>query len=195
MCRSEKDLLCVYVCVLNHVQLFVTPWTVSCQVPLSMGFFRQEYWSGVPFPSPEDLSDSGIKLTFPASPALAGRFLTTQPSGKLGKKLILEWIYQLVRIWGTLWFIYIYIIYILYICMMMLYIYDVLYIYTYYQCIITMSKQKVERKAQFECKVFYYWVRWQSIVLFKKYDKYIWLCQKNVICINITILSTIEFPE
>ena len=39
-------------CVLSHVQLFVTPWTVACQVPLSMGFSRQEYWSGLPFPTP-----------------------------------------------------------------------------------------------------------------------------------------------
>ena len=90
ICVDQKKTCCVYVCVLNHVQLFVTPWTVSCQVPLSMGFSRQEYWSGLPFPSPEDLSDSGIKLTSPTSPALAGRFLTTEPSGKLGKKLILE---------------------------------------------------------------------------------------------------------
>ena len=52
--------LCVHVCVhmyvLSHVQLFVTPWTVARQAPLSMGFPRQEYWSGLPFPSPGDLS-------------------------------------------------------------------------------------------------------------------------------------------
>ena len=95
----------------------------------------------------------------------------------------------------TVIFIYIYNIYYIYVWWCYIYMMFYIYIYTYYQCIITMSKQKVERKAQFECKVFYYWVRWQSIVLFKKYDKYIWLCQKNVICINITILSTIEFPE
>ena len=49
------------------VQLFVTPWTVAHQTPLSMGFPRQEHWCGLPFPSPEDLPDPGIK---PASPAL-----------------------------------------------------------------------------------------------------------------------------
>ena len=54
-------------------------WTVARQAPLSMGFPRQEYWSGLPFPSPGDLSDPGIKSM---SPALAGRFFTTEPPGK-----------------------------------------------------------------------------------------------------------------
>ena len=57
---------------------FVTPWTVARQASLSMGFTRQEYWSGLPFPSPEDLRDPGIK---PMSPALAGRFFITEPPG------------------------------------------------------------------------------------------------------------------
>ena len=61
------------VCVLSRVQLFVTPWTVAHQAPLSMGFSRQEYWSGLPFPSPDDLPDPGID---PFSPALAGGFFT-----------------------------------------------------------------------------------------------------------------------
>ena len=52
------------------VQLFATPWTVAHQVPLSMGFSRQEYWSGLPFPPPEDLPDSGIELASPVAPAL-----------------------------------------------------------------------------------------------------------------------------
>ena len=47
--------------LLNCVRLFATPWTVACQAPLSMTFSRQEYWSGLPFPSPEDLSDPGIE--------------------------------------------------------------------------------------------------------------------------------------
>ena len=46
---------------LSHVQLFVTPWTVAYQASPSMGFSRQEYWSGLPFPSPEDLLDPGIE--------------------------------------------------------------------------------------------------------------------------------------
>ena len=57
----------------------VTPWTVACQAPQSMGFPKQEYWSGLPFSSPGDLPDPGIK---PASPALAGGFFTTEPPGK-----------------------------------------------------------------------------------------------------------------
>ena len=54
----------------------MTPWTVARQAPLSMGFPRQEYWSGFPFPSPGDLPNSGIK---PRSPALAGGFFTAEP--------------------------------------------------------------------------------------------------------------------
>ena len=50
-----------------------TPWAAACQAPLSMGFPRQEYWSGLPFPSPGDLPDPGIE---PTSPALAGGFFT-----------------------------------------------------------------------------------------------------------------------
>ena len=55
-----------------------TPWTVAHQAPLSTGFFRQEYWSGLLFSPPGDLPDPGIK---PTSPALAGRFFTTEPPG------------------------------------------------------------------------------------------------------------------
>ena len=58
---------------------FVTPWTVAHQAPPSIGFPRQESWSGLPFPSPGDLPDPGIE---PASPALAGGFFTTEPPGK-----------------------------------------------------------------------------------------------------------------
>ena len=61
---------------LSHVQLFATPWTVVHQAPLSMGFSRQEYWSGLPFPTPEDLPNPGIKPTSLMSPALASRLLT-----------------------------------------------------------------------------------------------------------------------
>ena len=55
------------------------PWTVAHQVPLSMVFPRQEYWSGLPFPPPGYLSDPGIK---PVSLALSGRLFTTEPPGK-----------------------------------------------------------------------------------------------------------------
>ena len=63
------------VCVLSHVWLFVTPWTVTHQAPLSMELPRQEYWNGLPFPPPGDLPDPGVKYTSPASPTLAGRSL------------------------------------------------------------------------------------------------------------------------
>ena len=60
---------------------FATPWTVPCQAPLSMGFPRQEYWRGLPFPSPGHLPGPG---TEPVSPELAGGFFTTEPAGKPG---------------------------------------------------------------------------------------------------------------
>ena len=63
----------------SRVQIFVTPWTVAHQAPLSMGFPRQEYWSGLSFPSPGDLPDPGIE---PMSPAWAGRFFTPEPPEK-----------------------------------------------------------------------------------------------------------------
>ena len=58
----------------------VTPWTVAHQSPLSMGFSRKEYWSGLPFPPPEDLLNSGIEPKYLTSPALAGEFFTTSPT-------------------------------------------------------------------------------------------------------------------
>ena len=65
------------VCVPSHVQLFATPWTVDCQAPLSMGFSKQEYCSGLPFCPPGDLSNPGIEFISLTSPALTGRFFTT----------------------------------------------------------------------------------------------------------------------
>ena len=70
------------VCVLSHIQLFATPWTVTLQAPLSMEFSRQEYWSGVPFPPPGDLPNTGIEPESPIAPELAGRFLMPEPPGK-----------------------------------------------------------------------------------------------------------------
>ena len=60
-----------------HVQLYMTLWTAAYQTPLSMRFSRQEYWSGLPFPSPGDLPDPGMEAVSLMSPALAGRFFTT----------------------------------------------------------------------------------------------------------------------
>ena len=68
------------VCMLSrfsHVQLSATLWSVACLAPLSMEFYRQEYWSGFPCPSPGDPPDLGIEPSSLMSPALAGRFFTT----------------------------------------------------------------------------------------------------------------------
>ena len=62
-------LACMLSCF-SCVLLFVTPWTVACQAPLSMGFCRQEYWTGLPCCPPGDLPDPGIELMSPAAPAL-----------------------------------------------------------------------------------------------------------------------------
>ena len=64
---------------LSRVRLFATPWTVAYQAPPSMGFSRQEYWSGVPLPSPGDLPHPGIK---PGSPTLQADALPSKPPGK-----------------------------------------------------------------------------------------------------------------
>ena len=60
----------------SHVRLFPSPWSVACQALLSMEFSRQEYRSGLPFPTPGDLPNSGIEPKSPASPALGRRFFT-----------------------------------------------------------------------------------------------------------------------
>ena len=71
------------------VQLFVTPWTIAHQAPLSMGFSRQEYWSGLPCPFPRDLPDPGTEPESLMSPALAGEFFTTSTTGALCKGYLL----------------------------------------------------------------------------------------------------------
>ena len=67
--------------VFSHVWLFVSPWTVARQAPLSMEFSRQEFWSRLPFPTPRNFPDPGIKSASLESPALAGRFFITEPTG------------------------------------------------------------------------------------------------------------------
>ena len=66
---STSSTVCMFVCAqsLSGIQLFVTPWTVAHQAPLSMGFFRQEYWSGLPHPPGGDLPDPGIKSMSPVA--------------------------------------------------------------------------------------------------------------------------------
>ena len=71
-----NNIMKVKVKSLSRVRLFATPWTVAHQAPPSMGFSRQEYWGGLPFPSPGDLSDPGIE---PRSPTLQADTLTSEP--------------------------------------------------------------------------------------------------------------------
>ena len=71
--------MCNAVSHFSRVQLSVTTWTVTCQALLSMEFSRQEYWSGLPFPSPGELPNPGIK---PESPALQADSLPSEPRGK-----------------------------------------------------------------------------------------------------------------
>ena len=75
----------MYTCVPSHfscVRLFVTLWTVARQAPLSMGFSREEYWSGFPCPASGDHPDPGIKPASLMSPALAGRLSPGKPGAK-----------------------------------------------------------------------------------------------------------------
>ena len=64
-------------CLFSHVRLFVTPWTIASQAPLAMEFSKKECWSALPFPTPGDVPNTGIKPGFLMSPALAGGFFTT----------------------------------------------------------------------------------------------------------------------
>ena len=72
--REDTQIMSEWVKSRSRVRLFATPWTVAHQVPLSMGFSRQEYWSGLPFPSPGDLPNPGIE---PRSPTLQADALTS----------------------------------------------------------------------------------------------------------------------
>ena len=76
----------LHTCALSHVRCFVTPWTIVCQDSLSMGLPRHEYWSGLPFPPPEDLPDPGTEPLPLASPALTGRFFTTNATWGSGNE-------------------------------------------------------------------------------------------------------------
>ena len=79
ICQKSDIPLCGWPQSLSSVQLFTTSWMVAFQAPLLWEFSRQEYWSGLPFPTPGNLPDPGIEST---SPALAGEFFTTVPPGK-----------------------------------------------------------------------------------------------------------------
>ena len=75
---QEEGDICMSAQLLSCIRLFAIPWTAVYQVPLSMAFSRQEYWSELPFPTPGDLLNPGIKPMFLACPALASRFFTTR---------------------------------------------------------------------------------------------------------------------
>ena len=77
MCRVHC--LIPHAQLISHVQLFATPWTVTHQPPLSMEFFKQEYWNGLPFPTLGGLPNPGMEPASPASSVLAGGFFTTEP--------------------------------------------------------------------------------------------------------------------
>ena len=98
---AEKFYIVLEVKSLSHVQLFATPWTVAYQAPWSMGFSRQEYWSGLPFPSPGDLPNPGIK---PGSSALQTDALLSEPNWNvawnIGIKVLLM---RMKTKWDTSW--------------------------------------------------------------------------------------------
>ena len=71
----------------SRVRVFAALWTVAHQAPLSMGFSRQEYWSGLPYPPPGDLPNSGIEPTSLRSPALPGGFFTTSATWEVDSRL------------------------------------------------------------------------------------------------------------
>ena len=79
ICILRRVCVCVCAQSFSQVQLFVIQWTIACQAPMSMGFSRQECWSGLPFPPPGDLPAPGIE---PTSPALQEDSLPSEPPGK-----------------------------------------------------------------------------------------------------------------
>ena len=90
-------------CVLSCVRLFVAPWIVALQAHLSMEFSRQQYWSGLPFPPPEDLPNPGIEPVSLASPALADKFFTTSTTweSQYSERLQFDWIIpHLCKLWN-----------------------------------------------------------------------------------------------
>ena len=99
MCFCVYVCVCVCVCVCSvcawSFLIFVIPWTVDHQTPLSIGFSRQEYWNELSFPTPEGLHDPGNKPISLVSPALANRFFTTTSS----RKPITEFSSKRVHLW------------------------------------------------------------------------------------------------
>ena len=97
------EMICCCLVAKSYIRLLVTPWPIACQTPLSMGFPRQEYCSGLPFPSPGDRPDSGIQ---PASPALAGRFFITEPWNRVIKSLASHRKWIAIKPRGKFWVVF-----------------------------------------------------------------------------------------
>ena len=97
-CRLYSSGTKVKVKSLSRVRIFVTPWTVAYHAPPAVGFSRQEYWSGLPFPSPGDLSNPGIE---PRSPVLQADALPSEPPGKL--PVVLKRALLLYSLWSFIW--------------------------------------------------------------------------------------------
>ena len=89
------------------------PWTIVRQAPLSMGFSRQECWSGLLCPPPGDLSNPGIKLTSVTSPALAGGFFTTSATWEAPYFFVSPACFALGCLWSYYWFLEVYIIFLI----------------------------------------------------------------------------------
>ena len=106
VCACVCVCVCVCVCTLSCVQLFVTPCTVAHQALLSMQFSRKEYWSGLPFPPPGHFPTPG---TEPMSLALTGRFLTTEPPGKLQFTTCLSLILDLLCLAYKNWILFMFV--------------------------------------------------------------------------------------
>ena len=83
VCARARARVSTHALLLSHVQIFTAPWNVAHQAPLSVGSSRQEYWSGLPFPTPGNLPNQGIEPSSLVLPSLAGGFFATEPSGNL----------------------------------------------------------------------------------------------------------------
>ena len=83
--KSQVEVCCAMLSCFSRVHLFATLWTVACQPPLSMGFSRQQYWSGLPFSPPGDLPNQGLNPCFLQVSYIAGRFFTSEPPIELSQ--------------------------------------------------------------------------------------------------------------
>ena len=101
--NTVSEFLITKICLLSHVWLFVTPWTVGCQAPLSMEFSRREYWTGLPFPPAGDVPNPGMGPESFGFAASTGGLFATVPPGRLSYrntgKTIIDW---LTRNWNSL---------------------------------------------------------------------------------------------